>query len=288
MLDKIISGNSIKEIRRKNATTFYGFCEYHDSVVFIEIENICYEGSEKQNLLHAYRTCAQEYHKKNRVLKVMKECFKDNPSIYNMPYFIENYTNTELAFNDVETYMNIFNKAFENDRFDIVESYVYKFDKVYDFAVTTMFNPTYDLEGKLLNDIYSKDEERLKSIFVSVLPTKENSYMIISYLKEDTSNFESYINQIKKMNDENLKRFLNNLLPTYSENIVLSPRLWNKWTPFSRREYEKVVCGQIGDFDKLISGEVPFDSIDDMVNGLLVKDGLNNMNQKAKYNLFRL
>lgn len=90
------------------------------------------------------------------------------------------------------------------------------------------------------------------------------------------------------MNDENLKRFLNNLLPTYSENIVLSPRLWNKWTPFSRREYEKVVCGQIEDFDKLISGEVPFDSIDDMVNGLLVKDGLNNMNQKAKYNLFRL
>lgn len=288
ILNKILEGTSTKEIRKTNATTFYGFCEYHDSVVFSEIENKPYIKTVEQNLLHAYRTCAQEYHKKNRELNIMQSVFKDNPSIYNMPGFVESYTNRELSYNDVDEYMNIFNEALQCGDSDVLDSYVYAFDNVYDFAVTAMFNPTYDLRGKQLNDIYSQEDERLKSIFVSILPTKECSYMIVSCLKEDSLHFKSYMEQIKYLNEEDLKIFLNNLLPTYSENIVLSPRLWGRWTPFSRKEYERVVCGEIGEFDKLLSGEAPFGTLDEFEDGMFIKNGLNNMLRKAKYNLFKL
>lgn len=288
LFNKIRSGTATREVRRKNATTFYGFCEFHDSAVFSDIENYSYNESIKQNFLHAYRTCSQEYHKKNRMLKAVQESFKENPSVYNELGFVESYTNMEMSASDVEEYMNIFNTSIENSNFEIIDSYVYKFSKVYDFAVTTMFSPTYDLKGNLLNDIYSNDEERLKSIFVSFLPSDENSYLIISWLKEDSEHFESYINDIKEMNEEMLKIFLNNLLPTYSENIVLSPRLWNRWTPFSRKEFERVVCGEVGDFGKLLSGEWNFESIEDFIEGMLIKNGLNNMTEKPKYDLFKL
>ena len=288
LLYKAIGGTSTREVRKSNATTFYGFCEYHDSVVFSEIENIKYEGYQKQNFLYAYRTCAQEFHKKNRQIKAIQSVFKDNPTVYSMPGFVESYKNIELSFKDVEKYINIFNDVFETNNYDILDSYIYKFDKVYDFAVTAMFNPTYDLEMNKLNDIYSQEDERLKSIFVSVIPTIDKSYLLISYLKEDSHHFQSYINQIKNLTEDKLKIYLNNLLPTYSENIVLSPRLWERWTPFSRREFEKVMCGEIGEFDKLMAGEMPFDSIEDFFNGLLIKDGINDMTKKSKYDFFKL
>ncbi|WP_294126205.1 SEC-C domain-containing protein [uncultured Clostridium sp.] len=287
LLNKVRKGTSTKEVSKNSATTFYGFCEYHDSVVFKEIELLPYTASEKQNFLHAYRTCAQEYHKKNRMLKAIQNCFKDNPIVVNIPGFIESYENMELSFKDVEKYMNIFNEAFKNNDFNILESYVYKFDQMYDFAVTTMFNPTFDINGKMLNDIYSKDEERLKSVFISILPTQTNSFFIISYLKEDFEHFKEYLEKIKAFTDDQLKIFLNNLIPTYSENIVLSPRLWDKWTPFSRREYEKVINGEIGDFSKLISLELPFDSLEDYIEGLMIKNGANDMMKKPKYDLFK-
>ncbi len=78
------------------------------------------------------------------------------------------------------------------------------------------------------------------------------------------------------------------MLPTFSENIVLSPRLWNSWTNFSKREFEKIVVGEIGEFDKLLSGEFPYNSLEEFIAGMQVKNGMNDMMTIQKYNLFKL
>lgn len=63
ILNKVRTGSSIKRISKNKATTFYGFCEYHDSVLFKDIELREYAKEDKQNFLYAYRMLAQEYHK---------------------------------------------------------------------------------------------------------------------------------------------------------------------------------------------------------------------------------
>lgn len=205
-----------------------------------------------------------------------------------MEGFVESYENIMLSYSDVKEYIDIFNNSFINDNFDILENYVFEFKERYDFAVSTTFNPTYDLNGKQINDIYSTDKQRLKGVFLSVLPTQDSFYMILSCLKEDYKSLETYFNQIRALDENNLKIFLNNVLPTFSENIVLSPRLWNKWTNFSKREYEKIVTGEIGEFDKLLSNELSFSSIEEFISGMQVKNGMNNMMEIQKYNLFKL
>lgn len=288
LFNKIREGFATHRLSKNEATTFYGFCEYHDSVVFKEIETVPYSKQIKQNFLYAYRACAQEFHKKTRQIKAMQGCFKDNPSIIFMEGFVESYRNIMLSYSDVKEYMDIFNNSFINNNFDILENYVFEFNERYDFAVTTTFNPTYDLNGEQINDIYSTDEQRLKGVFFSVLPTQDRSYMILSCLKEDYKTLESYFSQIKSLNENNLKIFLNNALPTFSENIVLSPRLWNKWTNFSKREYEKIVSGEIGQFDQLLSGRLPYNSIEEFISGIQVKNGINDMMTIQKYSLFKL
>lgn len=288
IFNKIREGFLTDRLSKNDATTFYGFCEYHDSVIFKEIETVQYDKQIKQNFLYAYRACAQEFHKKTRQIEAMQLSFKDNPAVVFMPGFVESYRNIMMSYSDVNEYMDIFNSAFTNNNFDILENYVFEFKERYDFAVTTTFNPACDLDGIEINDIYSTDKERLKGVFISIFPTQNSFYMILSCLKDDYDVLEKYFNQIKELDEERLKIVLNNLLPTYSENIVLSPRLWAKWTNFSKKEYEKVVAGDIGEFDKLISGGAPFDSFEEFIQGMLVKNGINDMMNIQNYDLFKL
>ena len=71
-----------EKIGVRSTSTFFGFCNYHDTNLFSEIENKEHKGSIEQNFLHAYRACALEYVKKKVSVcfyeKAMKK-YKNNP-----------------------------------------------------------------------------------------------------------------------------------------------------------------------------------------------------------------
>lgn len=257
-----------RKVSKNVATTFYGFCNYHDSALFKEIELKPYFKSKHQNFLFAYRACAQEYHKKLREIKSLNNIFRDQSSFFADELFIHSYRLRKLSLKDSEILMNIFNEYLKVQNYDILKTYIYEFNIQYDFAVTTLFNPSVDLNGLQLNDLRSLDEEILSSIFITFLPAKGKSYLIISCLNRDYNMLQSYFEQIKILDEDSLKILLNNILPEYSENIILSPRLWNKWTRFSKKEYEKVLVNI--DFQRNKNSE------------------LNNPLRKANYNLFKI
>lgn len=59
-----------------SASTFFGFCDHHDTTIFAKIENNDYKGSQEQNFLHAYRACALEYVKKKEACCFYKVALK--------------------------------------------------------------------------------------------------------------------------------------------------------------------------------------------------------------------
>ena len=288
VLSKARSGSTIKKISKNKATTFYGFCEYHDDVLFKDIEVKEYNDEPKQNFLYSYRIIAQEYHKKQRSLSALQNCVKDNPSILQNPDVVEQYRMYKLAVNDLEEYVSIFNNAYVNESFNILYNFTYKFENQYQFAVTTMYVPCARINGEKLIDIYSKDEERLPSVFLTVIPANGCSYFIMSCLKCDYDRLKIYFDDIRNMDENKLKRFLNWNLPTYSENIVLSPRLWEQWDNKAQKEYEKMIAGPMGDFEKILNKENPFDSYEDLLMAFKVHCGYIDMNSDPKYDLFIL
>ena len=288
LLNKVRNGSIIKKIGKNKATTFYGFCHYHDSYLFQDIETREYNNEDKQNFLYAYRMIAQEAHKKERIMTSLQNCIKDNPSVLQSPILLENYRMQELSRKDVSEMMYIFNDAFQSQTFDILYNYVYKFEQQFQFAVTTAYVPAASLTGEPIVDIYSKRKQRLPSIFLSCLPGNNCSYFIMSCLKADYDEIKTYIDEVKNLDENQLKHFLNWTLPTYSENIVLSPKLWDSWNIDAKVEYERIVSGMSGDFEKLLNQEFPFDSFDEIQTAMNAQLGIIDMSHKTKYDLFLL
>lgn len=288
LLNKVKNGSIIKKISKNKATTFYGFCEYHDTFLFQDIELKEYQNEIKQNFLYAYRMVAQEYHKKERVITSLQNCIKENPSILQSSFFIENYRMMDLSRNDAKTMINIFNSSYANDTFDILHNYVYKFSKQYQFAVTTMYVPASNLNGEQLIDIYSKEKDRLPSVFLSVIPNNNCTYFIMSCLNIDYHKIKSYFDEIANLDEAMLMRFLNWTLPTYSENIVLNPQLWNSWNSQAQKQYERIISGMGGDFEKILNQELPFETLDDIQAAINTQLGIINMHTDPNFDLFLL
>ena len=192
----------------------------------------------------------------------------------------------DLARKDIRELLDIFNTSYINENCDILYNYVYKFEQQCRFAVTTMYVPASTLDGEELIDIYSKEKDRLPSVFLTVIPGNDCSYLVMSCLKLDYAKIKKYFDDIEELDENKLKRFLNWTLPTYSENIVLSPKLWEAWSEKAKNQYERIVSGMGGDFEKMLNREFPFETYKDIEVALNVQFGIIDMNNVPQYDLF--
>ena len=286
LVDKFGGKIEFEKVGRNKATTFSGFCKEHDDKVFTEIEKEPYTGTEKQKFLYAYRAFAQEYHKKERLMKSVQKSFKIKPSILrcNGAPHIGNYRYRQLEMYDINEYKKRFDEAFRLNNFSILEHFEILIENEYDFAVTSMFTLITDIENKVINDTYSKKFERMKSCFITVVPLENKTLILLSWLKEDSDVFKSYKEMLENLNESELKRYLNNMLPRYTENIIFSPRLIESWSDEEKKEFKKVFSGEFPRLDELFK----MDSINDF--GELFKNifkAKDNFFDNSKYDLFR-
>ena len=109
--------------------------------------------------------------------------------------------------------------------------------------------------------------------FVTVLPQSNKSYIIYSYLKDDEAYFTNLISQINTKSEVEIKRYFNNLIPEYSENIVFNPSYWNKLSEYQKNDLISRIEGEFSNINML--------DIDEMLGRK------SNLEQRASYNLFR-
>ncbi|MDO8898919.1 MAG: hypothetical protein Q7V19_14815, partial [Bacteroidales bacterium] len=113
-------------IGKGKASTFFGFCDYHDSVLFNEIENNEFKDCDEHCFLHSYRSFAHSYHRKIEEAKGNSSndnpIKKDNPEEFNKIFLQGNL----LAVNDLNKHKKLLDKWIENKQYDEIDyiSYV--------------------------------------------------------------------------------------------------------------------------------------------------------------------
>lgn len=211
------------------ATTFSGFCSYHDKILFQDIEDKKFASTQKQVFLFTYRTAAWHYHKKEEEFlrnKIFRQRMNAKGYV-STDEFDEYMGAVSFGISDNKIKKEKLDKALLANDYSIVNYSIWEIPYEIHFAVSMQHEPTFDLLGNKINDYEST--EPLTSIFLNIFPSEGKSYCIWSWLAEDDSVYSSYVSQFMNLKDYERMNFLNNKLPVWTDSIVISPLLWKQW-----------------------------------------------------------
>lgn len=225
---------------RKEATTFTGFCGYHDKITFQPIEDFVFTGTEEQVFLHIYRTFALEYHKKKEVSRMQRAFFASLPSIANMQgYFREGKTGDQMAVSDYEKDKEIFDQAILNKEYSVLTYFVWSFDGFSNFAATGGETPTKDFDGNYLQNL-TDFSVPARHIYLCVFPENNKTYAIIAWFKRDDKLFDSIKKRLSSFTEKEKQNFINNTIAITCENIVIKPSAWDAFDKNEKKQFEEL------------------------------------------------
>ncbi len=238
---KTLFTNSLEEIGIKSASTFYGFCNYHDNFLFSSIENYDYTQIDKQNFLHAYRACAREYALKYEAFNLSKKLIQKRPDLYD--FLIEVLKADHQASLDLVAILDKFHlelqKLDNSGDFNIITTIVSRFPYESLIAVNSIFYILYDFEGNIINDL-SDSSTTPSPTFFSVFPQKGETIVLLSCFTDELAKFQNIYSQLANLNQENLENFYSYLIVTHCENFFLSPNKWNNQTLVKQKEFVQI------------------------------------------------
>ena len=203
-----------KELGKNHASIFWGFCNTHDAI-FKPIEIAPYTRTPEQHFLFAYRGFVVASHKKIEV---------------------SNWINYGIQYdNDIKENRKIFDNAILSNDFSGIETHVFELPAFYPIAVSSSFYLDFDFEG---NPIMHSDN-RMENIFVTLLPTNNKTYFLLSYFQQDKNLYEYLAEQLTKRN--NLKSDITMLIAAHTENIYFNPTYYKTFIKKYEKELEVIM-----------------------------------------------
>jgi hypothetical protein len=242
----------LKEVGRKKATTFSGFCKYHDQEIFKPIELQDYKkGNAEQEFLFAYRALAREYHAKKTAKNISAKIYelfnkKDLngiqeifPSFHNQK---DNYYEEEAelqgaylkgineSITRMDRYRGAMNINLEKKRFHKIQTDVIELPEEYKVGVSSMFCIEKDLEGRTVND-FKNPYFPLAPLFLTAFPQNGKTFILFSYFKKNKDTYSFIREQVSAESVSRQKTIVSNIIVIHAENFAVSPESWDKLPP---------------------------------------------------------
>lgn len=212
-----------------HATTSTCFCDVHDDEVFAPIEKNAQpfdESNEEHKFLYAYKAFIFEYYKELVLENICRNNFKERPSLLKQPVVIRQYREMTLKKLEMDEVKSYFDQALISHDYNGLSTCVIKIQEKIEFANYACIGIDYDLNGKRIKNI---KKNKMNRLFITIFPEETESFIIVSYLKKDEKIYGNFVKQLKSKDLWLIKYYLTLVLPLYSENVVLSPQLWESW-----------------------------------------------------------
>lgn len=210
-------------IGKGEASTFYGFCDFHDSKLFAPIENFEFDDSDKHCFLHSYRSFAHTYHLK-------KEEFRGNAETDNLDSFGSEFKSVVIegnkqAVKDMEEFKLLMDECIENELFDKLEYFSIVLPELYPIACSACISPRFTPKSKLINDLGDLNA-KTSPIMLTVLPDFSQTIIILACFPNDKRSI-ALLDELELLNDYQIRRVISSFLVFSAENTFISPSLWN-------------------------------------------------------------
>lgn len=159
----------------REASTFTGFCGYHDREIFLPLDREDFDGSQKLTFLSGYRTvCREIFMKKAHLRTIQKGKSLDRGKSSERQFLIQEATSAafdgaESALKelmDIRLQFEVSLKTLDYQPFAYCN---FHFPKKPDLVSAGGFNPSHDLSGNFLQDL-GELSTYSQNVFLSVLP----------------------------------------------------------------------------------------------------------------------
>lgn len=220
-----------------DATTETCFCDLHDNIVFAAIEKGAPdfdELNEEMKFIYAYKAFIFEYYKQRTAIDIYKECFKKNPVAFRAPMMVGMYRMLQLKMREFDPIKSHFDKEIMAGTHNGVATCVINIPEQIKFADYAYIAPDYDLNGKKIRHTVKGIMHRLA---ITVFPESTQSYIILSCLQTERPIYQRLFDQLNAASIDKIKFYISMVLPLYSENMVLSSKLWDSWSEEVKMAY---------------------------------------------------
>ncbi len=221
-------------IGKAEASTFFGFCDHHDTVLFSPIENFEFDGSAKHLFLHSYRSYAHSYHRKMEEYRIWTENI-DFIKTVPKDYYTEYRRGLDLAMKDALHYKPRLDEALEAEHYDFFEYLVFEKEGLFPFAVSSQLNPITSYKGKPMN-MHIDPEVPFSQPLLTLLPDKGKTIVIVAAFPEDKDSI-TLLDELNELPSLKLEKAVSSLAIACCENTFFSPLVWNSLSKIEKRRF---------------------------------------------------
>ncbi len=213
---------------KKVASTFFGFCSYHDNFTFSPIENfpIDLENNEHCFLL-SYRAFAKDFHAKYESL----QGYRTNEDMRDSPGNLVNelISGSELGLRDSLIMKDRMNNILKAQAYDELEVLTFKLDYMVPIALASSMTPDYSYKNEVLNK--SSDPATFYEFVNFVIQPVETgeTLILLSCLPEHTKSIK-FIDQLDSLKEIPFLKAISSLAVSHVENTFFSPKIWKQLT----------------------------------------------------------
>lgn len=216
------------KVSGNKATTQNCFCDLHDTEVFRAIEAGAPDfdaNNDEMKFVYAYKAFIFEYAKQRHLMWLYRSMFSRRPQVFSLPEQVKEYRIQSLRmeeFNDIKKKMDaeILAKTYNGLKTCLI-TIPYKIG----FANYAYIAPDYDLDGNRIKSIDASG--KMHRLAITVLPEISQSYIMMSCLDSEEDFYRSFFKSITGASLDKTLFYFNLILPLYSENVVMSEKLWD-------------------------------------------------------------
>ena len=220
------------------ASTFFGFCDYHDTTLFSEIENNKFDFDNPKHLfLHSYRAFAHSYHKKKEEFKLYDNI--ENSKLKNIVSTFQKEImqfGNKVSINELDRSKKYLDFAIENGHWENLEYIAYEKEGLFPIAVSSQLCPLVSYRNIPINN-HLEYHIPFENLMLTFLPDLESTLAIIAAFPNQKKAIK-LIEELNELNDLKLEYAITSLIIANCENSFFSPLFWNC---LSKKEQRKLL-----------------------------------------------
>jgi hypothetical protein len=235
-----------KRIGVAKASTFTGFCIYHDTTIFREVDFSQTNRFDPTNtdmiVRLSLRAVAKELWLKRNVARHQQLIYNAissgdvsavkriaNTDDEGAKFLIEHrreymgmfLTGTKTSLKRVErTFWSLYTQC-ENRQYHLSRSRTYEFPGARNIAASTLLSPQFDIHGNRIGSLMPGSD--VLQVYLTIVPTPTTTWVVFLFHKRHEQRLAQFFSPFESMDSETLGKWFSLIALVHCENVAFSP-----------------------------------------------------------------